>query len=70
MSRIGQGHPLWVQEGLCSLIEDIDVTAEQNTKSGMEEIAPVASWRTNTAKRMVKTNLLPKLFPIGQWTTE
>lgn len=61
MSRIGQVHPVWVQEGLCALVEDIDVVDEKNTKSGREEVRPVASWRTNTAKRMAKTNLLPKL---------
>lgn len=61
MSRIGQVHAMWVQEGLCSLVEDIDVVPEGKTKSGMVEVVPVASWRTNTAKRMVKTNLLPKL---------
>lgn len=61
MSRIGQVHAMWVQEGLCSLIEDIDLTPADASKSGQDEVQPVASWRTNTCKRMVKTNLLPKL---------
>ncbi|MBY0309498.1 MAG: PDZ domain-containing protein [Phycisphaerales bacterium] len=61
MSRLGQVHPVWLQEGLCSLIEDIDIAAEGATKSGVEEVVPVDSWRTNTAKRMIRNNLLPKL---------
>jgi hypothetical protein len=61
MSRIGQIHPVWVQEGLCSLIEDVDLIPEVQGKDGREHVIPVASWRTNTAKRMMKTNLLPKL---------
>lgn len=61
MSRLGQVHPVWVQEGLCSLIEDIDVIDEKTAASGKQEVKPVPSWRTNTAKRMVKSNLLPKL---------
>ncbi|MFT3684884.1 MAG: PDZ domain-containing protein [Phycisphaerales bacterium] len=61
MSRIGQVHPVWIQEGLCSLIEDVDLIPEGQGKDGRERVVPVASWRTNTAKRMMKTNLLPKL---------
>ncbi len=58
MSRIGQVHAMWVQEGLCSLIEDVDLITE---KDGSVRVVPVASWRTNTARRMAKINLLPKL---------
>ncbi|HZW07367.1 MAG TPA: PDZ domain-containing protein, partial [Phycisphaerales bacterium] len=58
MSRIGQVHPMWLQEGLCALIEDVDPVLEKGEVVGLE---PVPSWRTNMSKRMVKTNLLPKL---------
>ena len=42
-----QGHPVWIQEGLCSLIEDYDVVDG--------EIVPVPSWRTNTAVRLARS---------------
>lgn len=45
MTRLGQRHPLWVMEGLCSLVEDVEQGAD-----GM--LVPVASWRTNTARRL------------------
>ena len=40
MMRIGQVHPIWVQEGLASMFEDMDG----------DSFAP--SWRTNMVKRM------------------
>lgn len=60
MSRIGQVHALWVQEGLCSLIEDVDLRERKETPDDVR-VVPAPSWRTNMAKRMVKTSLLPKL---------
>lgn len=50
MSRLNQRHPLWVMEGLCSLVEDYDVIDGA--------ISPVPSWRTNTVKRMERTRLI------------
>ena len=44
-SRAGQMHPIWVQEGLCSLVEDYDVIDGR--------VVPVPSWRTNTVKRLL-----------------
>lgn len=44
-SRLGQQHPIWIQEGLCSLVEDYDIINGTLT--------PVPSWRTNTAKRIL-----------------
>ncbi len=38
--RLAQGHPVWIQEGLCSLVEDYDMRRGK--------LVPVASWRTNT----------------------
>jgi hypothetical protein len=60
MSRIGQVHPMWMQEGLCSLIEDVDLIEDKGI-AGSTRVVPVVSWRINMCKRMVKTNLLPKL---------
>jgi hypothetical protein len=45
MNRLGQRHPYWVMEGLCSLVEDVDV-------GPTGALVPVASWRTNTARRL------------------
>lgn len=54
-NRLGQRHPVWILEGLASLVEDMD--------GGGNTLTPVTSWRTNTAKRMLKvgggTGLLP-----------
>ena len=53
MDRRGQRHPIWVMEGLCSLVEDYDLTADG-------ALVPATSWRTNIAKRMEKSNgLMP-----------
>ena len=52
-TRRGQAHPIWIQEGLCSLIEDY------NIEGGV--LRPTASWRTNIAKRL---DGIHKLMPI------
>lgn len=44
MTRLGQRHPAYVQEGLGSLVEDFEVQTD-----GRIRIVP--SWRTNIAKR-------------------
>lgn len=54
MTRRGQFHPIWIMEGLCSLIEDYDT----DSRGGLH---PTASWRSNTVKRLEK---LAKLEPI------
>ncbi|MDQ7014264.1 MAG: PDZ domain-containing protein [Planctomycetota bacterium] len=51
-TRRGQIHPIWVQEGLCALIEDFD-------RDDAGQLVPVESWRTNQAQFLAKTgNLL------------
>lgn len=50
-TRRGQIHPIWVMEGLCSLVEDYDLDAAG-------KLVPATSWRTNTAKRIEKAGLL------------
>lgn len=46
MARIGQEHPVWVQEGLATLFEDMAGDGAQATF--------LASWRTNMVKRMAR----------------
>lgn len=41
----GQSHPIWIQEGLSSLMEDYNIAADG-------ECTPAPSWRTNIAKRL------------------
>jgi hypothetical protein len=53
MVRLGQTHPIWIQEGLCSLVEEYELDGEA--------IRPVASWRTNIVKRMTASGRLPPL---------
>lgn len=50
-TRTGQVHPVWVQEGLCSLIEDYDLGPGG-------ELIPVESWRTNQARFLAETGHL------------
>ncbi len=50
-TRLGQRHPIWLLEGLATLVEDVD----------MEQMRPVPSWRTNMAKRMMDSGVLPDL---------
>lgn len=52
-SRLGQQHPIWIQEGLCSLVEDYDIINGSLT--------PVPSWRTNTVKRIVSGGKLTRI---------
>lgn len=58
-TRLGQVHPIWILEGLGTLVEDYDV----NDKG---ELVPATSWRTNTVKRMEK---IAKLVPIETLTS-
>jgi len=53
-ARAGQVHPIWVQEGLCSLVEDYDPAP-----GGTIRIAP--SWRTNMVKRLDHARRLPPI---------
>lgn len=54
-ARQGQLHPIWIQEGLCSLVEDYDLV------NGT--VVPVPSWRTNTVKRLANAG---RLTPIEE----
>jgi tetratricopeptide (TPR) repeat protein len=48
--RLGQRHPIWIQEGLCSIVEDYE-------REG-DTIRPVSSWRSNIVKRLERTGNL------------
>lgn len=54
MTRRGHVQPIWIMEGLCSLVEDYDFDAKG-------KLHPTISWRTNICKRLEK---LGKLEPI------
>lgn len=58
MSRLGQVHAPWIQEGLASLIEDYD------KRGGNPE--PVPSWRTNIVQRLLKANRLPSIEDLSR----
>jgi tetratricopeptide (TPR) repeat protein len=48
--RLGQRHPIWVQEGLCSIVEDYELEGGN--------VVPVSSWRSNIVKRLERTGNL------------
>ena len=60
-TRFGQDHPPWIQEGLCSLVEDYVVRG--TNPDGSPRLEPVPSWRTNISKRLARGN---RLVPIKQ----
>ncbi|MBL8991302.1 MAG: PDZ domain-containing protein [Phycisphaerae bacterium] len=65
MDRRGQVHPVWIQEGLCSLVEDLEHSADDAAK-----FRPVASWRTNSLKRLQAAGRLPTMKSILEMTPE
>jgi hypothetical protein len=54
ITREGRAQPVWVMEGLCSLVEDYDVG-----ESG--RLIPSPSWRTNILKRLERSARLTPL---------
>lgn len=53
MERLGQRHPAWIMEGLCSLVEDVEIGPE-----GQAVFIP--SWRTNITKKAARSGgLMP-----------
>ncbi len=55
--RRAQGHPVWIQEGLCSLVEDYEM------RSG--RLVPVPSWRTNTVKNLGRTGRVMEITDLA-----
>ncbi len=62
-TRRGQIHPIWVMEGLCSLVEDVD-------RGPDGRLIPTPSWRTNIARRLERSNRLPSLADLGAMPRE
>ncbi len=59
MTRRGQSHPIWIQEGLCSLIEDYDRRGDR--------IAVTPSWRSNIVKRQLDIGRLDTIEKLASY---
>jgi hypothetical protein len=59
MTRRGQMHPIWIMEGLCSLVEDYDTDKEGH-------LHPAPSWRSNIVKRLEKLGQLAPIEDIAK----
>lgn len=77
MDRLGQVHPIWIQEGLASLVEDMDPVAIVRRRGGAlpgaedgalgdDAFIPVPSWRTNIVRRVARTGGLPRFSELGE----
>ncbi len=58
MDRLGQVHPIWVQEGLASVFEDVTV------RDGLA--TPIPSWRTNIVKRLEQEGRLVSIEKLAR----
>lgn len=58
-TRLGQDHAPWIQEGLCSLVEDYETRGSGDAAT----LEPVPSWRTNISLRLLRGG---SLTPIKQ----
>ncbi len=65
-TRQGQVHPPWIQEGLCSLVEDYVVKGNGHAAT----IEPVPSWRTNIAKRLARGGRTTPIKVLASMTRE
>lgn len=52
--RLAQRHPIWIQEGLCSLVEDYTLAPDGSVR-------PQTSWRSNIVKRLERVGQLKGL---------
>lgn len=66
VSHLGQSHPVWVQEGLCSLIEEYHL----DTSTDPPTLRPVPSWRTNIAQRNARGGRLLPLATLARLSRE
>lgn len=62
--RVVQTHPYWLQEGLCSLIEDYDIAPETG------DVIPAPSWRSNTAKKLLSAGQLARIEDLVRTSRE
>lgn len=61
-TRKGQTHAYWVQEGLASLVEDVEVPhTSADPRAAASQITPIPSWRTNIVIRRDRSNTLMPL---------
>lgn len=58
--RLGQSHPIWIQEGLAMLVEDVEGSGAS--------LHPVPSWRTNAAQRMARSGAMMSLDRLAAQT--
>jgi len=65
MDRLGQTHPIWIQEGLASLVEDLDPAPGRPG-----ELRPAPSRRTNVVKRLARAGRLPELEQLAGLSQE
>jgi hypothetical protein len=65
MTRRGQMHPIWIQEGLCSLVEDYE--CPDGTAATLK---PVASWRTNISGRLMRAGRLLTISKMAEISRE
>lgn len=56
-ARAGFAQPIWIQEGLASLVEDYDITPDGS-------LVPAPSWRTNMIKRIARSG---RLVPMARF---
>ena len=63
MTRLGQIHPIWIQEGLGTLVEDTD-------PAGDGSLTPVPSWRTNIVRNLARNGRLMKLEDLEQMSPD
>jgi len=71
MDALGQRHPPWIMEGLCSLVEDTlhPPATRANPKAATPPFEPLPSWRTNSVRRLaIAGRLMPwdALFAMAQ----
>lgn len=59
LERLGQQHPIWIMEGLASIVEDMEFPPAPAAPR------PIPSWRTNIAQRMERSGALPTLAQLG-----
>jgi hypothetical protein len=64
--RLMEDHPVWIQEGLCSLVEDYEVGADGAAAS----LKPVPSWRTNISKRLAQGGHLLSIKQVANISRE
>jgi hypothetical protein len=66
MTRLGQAHPIWIQEGLCSLVEDYAIDKDGSPAS----LHPVPSWRTNIGARLLRSGSLMRIDQLAKESRE